>query len=84
MRLVHVADGRTVELNYMWLPTWIGQNHNLKKEMEEYLRPKIVGRELTEQTLDEVHFMVIDFITQKFPVPGLFDYLDGLKFVQEK
>jgi hypothetical protein len=83
MRLVHVVDGKIVELNYMWLPTWIGQNAKLKKEMEEHIGPKIVGWELTEQNLDKIHDMVLDYIVEKFPIPGLFDYLDGLKFVND-
>lgn len=83
MRLIHVV-GQTVELNYIWLPTWIGQNAKLLKEMEESLRPQIVGWELTEENLNKIHDMVLDYLVEKFPIPGLFDYLDGLKFVTDE
>ena len=83
MRFIHVVD-RTVELNYMWLPTWLGQNMKFKREMEEALGSRIRGMELTEENLDKIQDMVLDYIVKKFPIPGLFDYLDGLKFVREK
>jgi len=83
MRLIHVAD-KAVELNFMWLPTWLGQNAKFKQQLEKDLAPKIRGMEMTEPNLDKIHDMVLDYIVEKFPIPGLFDYLDGLKFVRDK
>ena len=81
MRLV-VTNGRVVELNYMWLPTWLGQNAIFKRDLERDLRGRIEGLELTSDTLDKVDRMVLAYIVEKYPhVQGLFDYLDGLKFV---
>lgn len=81
MRLVAV-NGRVVELNYMWLPTWIGQNAQFKQQLEGDLRSQIEGLELTENNLDKIDKMVLNYIVEKYPhVYGLFDYLDGLKFV---
>jgi hypothetical protein len=81
MRLVAVS-GRVVELNYMWLPTWLGQNAQFKQQLETDLRAKIEGLELTEQNLNKVNKMVLSYIVEKHPhIEGLFDYLDGLKFV---
>lgn len=81
MRLVAVS-GRVVELNYMWLPTWLGQNAQFKLQLEGDLRTKIEGLELTEDNLDKIDTMVLNYIVEKCPhVGGLFDYLDGLKFV---
>ena len=65
----------------MWLPTFIGHNSRLKREIEERLGPEFKGRELTEETLDEMHTRVIEFICEKFPLNGLRDYLDSVKFV---
>lgn len=81
MRLVAV-NGRVVELNYMWLPTWLGQNAQFKQQLEMDLRSKIEGLELTENNLDKISTMVLGYIVEKHPhVDGLWDYLDGLKFV---
>jgi hypothetical protein len=82
MRLVHVVD-KSVELNYMWLPTWLGQNTRFKQQLEKDLAPKIQGMELTEKNLDEISDMVLEYIVEKHPISGLFDYLDGLKFVTD-
>lgn len=76
------AHGATIELNTMWLPTWIGLNAALIKQLEAELQPLVVGRELTEKTLDEVNALVLEHLTEKFKVPGLFKYLDALKFIE--
>jgi hypothetical protein len=57
-------------------------NASLKKELEERLAPKIEGMDLTPDSLDEVHGMVVDFLVEKFPIKGLEDYLDALKYVE--
>lgn len=81
MRCIH-TDGNTVELNFMWLPTWIGQNAQLKQEIERDLRNMIVGQELTEETLDSIHHLVIKYLCDKFPlIIGLKQYLEGLRYV---
>ena len=82
MRLVTVT-GNVVELNYMWLPTWIGQNAQLKRDLEKYMRPLVEGRELTDVTLQDVDELILGYLEEKYPyVEGLRDYLDGLKFVR--
>lgn len=82
--VVNIGDG-VVELNYMWLPTWIGMNSELKARMEAELRPKLEGQDLTDRTLDEANNMVLDFLEREFPaLVGLRDYLDGLKFIEDQ
>ena len=81
MRVVQVV-GTAVELNYMWLPTWLGQNHQFQVELEKKLRSDVEGRPLTDEVLDDINTKVIDFVVKKYPITGLFDYLDGLKFVE--
>ena len=83
MRTVVVTGPGVVELAYTWLPTWIGINASLKKEIEAALAEGIVGRALTEEVLDQIHEEVVDFLAKRFPyIEGLRDYLDSLKFVQ--
>lgn len=82
MRAVVVTDPGKLELSFMWLPTFIGQDNRLKKEIEEKLAPDLVGKELTEETLDFAHDRVVEFICEKYKITGLRDYLDALKFVE--
>ena len=79
--VVHVAAG-IVELNFMWLPTWIGMNAGAKKEVENKLKDLIEGMAITPDNLDRMHEMVIDELVALNPaVNGLREYLDGLKYV---
>lgn len=82
MRLIQLtAEGR-LELNWMWLPTWLGMNGAVLDKVEKSLAPKIRGVEVTEQTLDDFNTVVLDELVTQFPeLGGLRDYLDGLKFV---
>lgn len=82
MRLVTVA-GKAVELNYMWLPTWLGQNLEFKKWLEKEMKGLVVGQPLTDETLDRISEQVHEKIVEKYPIEGLWDYLDGLKFVKD-
>lgn len=82
MRVVTATDEGAVELNWMWLPTWLGMNAKFKKELEDKFKEKIEGRPLDEGTLDDIHNEVLDFISNKFQVKGLYDYLDGVKFIE--
>jgi hypothetical protein len=82
MRLVVRSGPGQVELNYMWLPTWIGMNEALLKEIEKALAPVLVGKDLDDGTLEEAHFLVLDYLKERFSnINGLFDYLDGMKYV---
>lgn len=82
MRLVDRTAPGQVGFNYMWAPTWIGMNSQLVREIDEHLATVLVGRELTEDTLDLGHQTVLAFLESKFGnINGLFDYLDGLKYV---
>lgn len=81
MRVI-IVSGKAVELNYMWLPTWLGENLQFKKDLETRFRSEVEGQGLTEVFLDDLHNKIIDYIVKKYPIPGLFDYLDGIKFVE--
>ncbi len=76
MDLLVRTEYGTVELNFMWLPTWIGMNARLKQDMEKELAEQVTGK-----TVEEANRIVLDYLCQKFPIEGLRDYLDGLKFV---
>ena len=84
MKLIVRSGKGRVELNYMWLPTFIGMNGVLIKEIEEKFSSQLVGKVLTPELLDAVSEQVKTYLTEKFPILGLWDYLDGLKFVDEE
>ena len=84
MRVVVATDPGVVELNYTWLPTWIGMNHAIKKQIEEQLSPLFVGRTLDDSTLDEMHQKVVAFLVEKHPsLVGLEGLLNALSEVKE-
>lgn len=84
MRLITV-DGNAVEVNYMFLPTFLGLNTALMQEMEAKIAPMLVGKEATDDVLDDANDAILDFIEARFPdITGLRDYLDAMKFIQEK
>lgn len=83
MKLFERNGPGSIGLNYMWLPTWVGMNKALLKEIEEYVTPILMGQELTDETLTKADEAAIQFLVQKFPdISGLFEYLDGLKYVE--
>lgn len=83
MLFVQRTDPGVVELNFMWLPSFIGMNAAVQQEIEKKLSPLLQGKPMTEDTLKEAHEYVIDFLCQRFPLKGLRDYLDAVKFVME-
>ncbi len=83
MRLVHLTGPGQLELNYMWMPTWIGINRTALETIQEVLKAKVrdAGLAATDENLDMLNELVIETLVEKYDVVGLRDYLDGLKFV---
>jgi hypothetical protein len=82
MRLVTMTAPGRLELNFMWLPTWLGINREAVAAVEKEIAPKVVGRAATEEELDAINDEVLDILTTRYPqIEGLRDFLDGLKFV---
>ena len=81
MRAVVRTDPGKVELSFMWLPLFVGQDTSLKKEIEKVLSTEFQGKPLNDDTLDDRHERVLDIVCQKHKISGLRDYLDSLKYV---
>lgn len=87
MRLVHEVGPGEVELNWAWLPTWLGHNTVIKAEIEEHvtkwMRQQPAPLVVTDETLDAMHEEVLTFLRAKFPEEprGLIQFLEGLKHV---
>lgn len=83
MRSVVLTEPGVLELNWMWLPTWVGMNSSLKKEIEEHVSKLSEGKVVSDRLLSELSYEVNKVIAKKAAADGVADYLDGLKFVHE-
>jgi hypothetical protein len=70
-----------LEINYMWLPAWVGMNSVLLEEMGKAVSASVVGKPLNEaEKLG--HEAVVSFLTARYPhLEGLARYLNALKLV---
>jgi hypothetical protein len=77
-----MTEEGVLELNWMWLPTWLGFNSTILEEISSELLKEAVGKEATDDSLNQLDKLAKDILVKKFPeIIGLEDYLDGLKFV---
>jgi hypothetical protein len=84
MRAVVATSKGVLELNWLWLPTWMGMNGPLREQLGKYLEPKLAGLAITEENLDYAHEEVLKFLVKEARgLEGVYDYLDGLKFVRQ-
>jgi len=67
MLLVVATDPETVEINYTWLPTWLGLNAQLLDRLAKKVRATSVGKPLTPELLYRVHEGIIAALAQEFP-----------------
>lgn len=83
MRFVVVTQPGVVEFNYMWAPTFIGMNSVMRKEIEKKVAPLLEGKPATDEVLDAAHDKIVELLCEKFQIPGLKDYLDAIKFIED-
>jgi len=84
MRVIQVAKDGAIELSWMWLPTFIGQNYMILKELGrawEEAYPN--GVQNTPDGLDNMHDFTIKWLCEKFPIEGLKTYLAAIVNVKE-
>ena len=72
IRLIVGTDPQTVEINYTWLPTWLGLNEQLISKLADRIRPLAVGRVIDDDTLTVLENRLILLLVQEFP------YIEGL------
>ena len=82
MRLVVETSPGVVEMNWMWLPTWIGHNTELKKKAEKHIQGWLAEQDqpvtTSEENLDRLHDVLLAFILGQFPeVRGLQGVLEA-------
>lgn len=85
MRSVFRSGPGKIELNWMWLPAFIAHSSADKRYLEEKLKPELIGKPLTDETLDFAHERVLDFICERHKaIVGLRNYLDSVKFIEDE
>ena len=83
MRLVQFDDGGVIQLRWMWLPTFIGQNAGLLQQLRNALNKEFIHKEVNETLLDEIHEYVISWFVDKVRIRGFREYLEGISSVKE-
>lgn len=83
MLLVVPTDHNTVEVNFMWLPSWLSFNKSTMDRLNKVVAEYLVGKSMTEEYLKAAHDLVVKEIATMHPhFKGIDDYLDALKFVR--
>jgi len=85
VRFIQVVKDGAIELSWMWLPTFIGQNYMVLKELGSAWKERYPGGiGYTSGNLDEMHEFTINWLCEKFRIPGLCDYLKAIENVKEE
>jgi hypothetical protein len=87
LTVVEIAPGE-LQINYAWLPNWLGLDRAVVEELEEKVLVPLLESaqfENADQACLEGHYRVCKYLAAKFPQhEGLFNFLDALKFVTQK
>jgi len=85
MRVIQIAKDGAIELSWMWMPTFIGQNYMILKELGTAWGKEFPqGVQTDPESLDAMHEFTIKWICEKFPIPGLETYLRAIENVKEE
>jgi hypothetical protein len=84
MRLVYVdkLTPGVVELHWMWLPTFIGTNQYLLRELQNEAFKRFGGQPLTDEKLDEIDRWFIDQLCLKHPVRGIRKFFEAIGSIE--
>ena len=84
MKTVVCTDPGVLEVNYMWLPAWMGMNANLISEMNQRVaEANLVGLPAAEAEA-KGHTVVLEFLNERFPeLRGVDSFLQLLAEVTE-
>lgn len=74
---------KDLEVAWMWLPTFIGENKIVLAELDRALAEAFPPPfELSNELLEKFHDFAIDWLVKKFDIRGLREYLLALRFVE--
>jgi hypothetical protein len=86
MRLIqqHKDNPKILEVAWMWLPTFLGQNTALLGELDHALHSRFpTPLEIDDDKLNDIHDFVIEWICGKVKISGLWRYLKAIEYVEE-
>lgn len=83
MRLAYFNEEGELELRWTWLPTFMGQNYDLLRKLQDAWSEKFLGRETSDDVLEEVHQFTIKWLSKKIHIAGVEEYLSGIRSVEE-
>lgn len=87
MRLIQKNKDKpkVLEVAWMWLPTFIGQNTALLGELDHVLSVRFPPPlEVDDLVMDEIHDFIIEWIAEKLNIKGLERYLHAVEYVGEE
>ena len=83
MRTVVLTDEGVLELNWVWLPTFIGMDAAARRDLQAEVTKLFEGKQVTDSVLQDAHAFVVGFIKGRYPkIKGIDRYLDALKFIE--
>lgn len=86
--VIEIAPGE-LQINYAWLPNWMGQNRLIVEELENNVLIPLVAENSTlnaDEACREGHIRVCEYLDKKYQalgLAGMFDFLDAVKFVHQ-
>jgi len=85
MRVIQVAKDNAIELSWMWLPTFIGQNYGVLQQLGRAWEAKFPqGVAVTPESLDVMNEFTIKWLCEKFNIKGLDKYLRAIEHVEDR
>lgn len=85
MRVIQIAKDGAIELSWMWLPTFIGQNYPVLQALGVAWKERFPSGVTSDDAgLDEMHEFTIDWLCEKFSMQGLKEYLKAIENVKEE
>jgi hypothetical protein len=87
MLLVHpktIGHGKW-EVKWTWLPYFLAADIELIKHVDKVMTQEYSGAEVEENQdlqLLNMHNRVVELITEKYPIPGLINYLYAIAHVE--
>lgn len=85
MRIVRYNDKNSIELRWSWMPYWLAVSPIFISEIESLVRDVIILNGVTggDDLLERLENFVHQRIAERFEIPGLVDYLQGLRYLPE-
>lgn len=72
------SEDDSISINWMWLPTWVGQNAELLNRIEEELFKEFEHADVTNEVLHKMHLFVCKKVSDEVKIGGLYEWLKDI------